>query len=284
MAVCILGALAASSCSKDEFFGLEDSEVLDYSTKYEIAMSQAYADYAIACFEMSKAMNQPIDTTSMEIQGELEGKPIYVKEGPSTSALALFEALKEKFPKLANADKIDYDDIFELAMSENKALKGVATTTAPKTKAWISWGSCGSWAQSNGHYGAAFNDEGWYFNCYASTVSAIQNAIFYASESYNSDKWAAGIGWSDGTAASMTAFFDFWWPSVINTGSSLPESDFVVVPYGSSLAESAGDEISSIIFAAGPEYAEGDRLHYIYSFMGGNPLNIYSYESYCFYY
>ena len=50
MVACLMGVLATASCSKEEFFGLEDSVYLDNSLKTEIAMSQEYADYAIACY------------------------------------------------------------------------------------------------------------------------------------------------------------------------------------------------------------------------------------------
>ena len=118
-------------------------------------------------------------------------------------------------------------------------------------------------------------------------MNAVQDAIYWAAESYNSTSWAAGIGWNDGTSASMLGSYGSWWPSIINTGSPQPESDFIVVPFDSYLAESSGPDIGELIFMAGPEYAEGNRLHYILTYEGGdygNRLDPTNYYSYCFYY
>ena len=49
MAACARGVISASSCSKEEFFGLENSEYLDNSLKTEIAMSHEYVDLVLAC-------------------------------------------------------------------------------------------------------------------------------------------------------------------------------------------------------------------------------------------
>lgn len=268
MAVCILGALAASSCSKDEFFGLEDSEVLDYSTKYEIAMSQAYADYAIACFEMAEIMNQPVDTTEMDICGSIKGKPVYAKTGSCTSALDLLEALKKQYPELAKADQIDFNEINEIALSKNDALKEIASKMKKETKSSI-FGCAGSWAESLGHYGGGFGDEGWSFNLHFSRYSAVQSAIYGFAESYIA--MTGGLIFGDETAASMSSSMWSLWPSVANQGSPQPESDFFIWPGYSCDAVAFGPEydevitLQDIINAFGYEYyGEGGRLHYVY--------------------
>jgi hypothetical protein len=264
MAVCILGALAASSCSKDEFFGLEDSEVLDYSAKYEIAMSQAYADYALASYNMTETMLQPVDTTEMEIQGEINGKPLYVMNGTCVSALDLLENLKKLYPDLQKADNIDFKEIQEIALANNEALKDIAAKLPRETKTWFSWGNVCSWAESNGHYGASFGDEGWWFSCFTTAWSAVNDAIWATGESYNSDKLGAGLFFGDGTAVSMIGYGEMPWPSVINQGSPLAEADFYI------------DRNSNIDpWYFGGEFTEGNRLHYVYS-----SLNNYE----CFYY
>ena len=134
MAVFALGVLATSSCSKDEFFGLEDSQLIDASTKTEIAMSQEYVDFVLACSEMADFMSQPMDTTTAEVKIDPDGKRILYKEGPQLSAMALFEVLKEKYPELEKADKMDLDEILKIALSKNTVLKGEASKATPKTK------------------------------------------------------------------------------------------------------------------------------------------------------
>ncbi len=268
MAVCILGALAASSCSKDEFFGLEDSEVLDYSAKYEIAMSQAYADYAIASFNMAETMLQPVDTTKMEIQGEINGKPLYVMNGTCESGLDLLNKLKEIYPDLEKADKIDLDEIQEIALANNEALKDFSAKVSKDTKVWISWGQAGAWAQSNGHYGASFGDEGWWISCFNTVWGAVQDAIWASSESYNYGKTGAGLIFNDFTGVSMISYTEnIPWPAVVNQGSPLAESDFVIAP--------SVDAIWCDLCFFGPEYTEGNRTHYVYS-------SVNNYE--CFFY
>jgi len=59
-------------------------------------MSQEYADYVIACYNLAKEMNQPQDTADMQIQGVVDGKPIYFKvESSYESLLVLMENLKK---------------------------------------------------------------------------------------------------------------------------------------------------------------------------------------------
>ena len=276
MAVCILGALAASSCSKDEFFGLEDSEVLDYSAKYEIAMSQAYADYAIACANMVETMLQPVDTTKMEIQGEIDGKPLYVKNGTCVSALDLLENLKKLYPDLQKADNIDFKEIQEIALANNEALKDIAAKMPTETKTWFSWGDVSSWAQSNGHYGASFAEDGWWFSCFTSAWSAINDAIWAYGESYNNDKFEGGLLFNDGTAVSMIGYSEIPWPSIVNQGSPLAETDFIIAPTADV------NQIWGELCYFGPEYAEGNRLHYVYGMNYGPSNAMYNYE--CFFY
>lgn len=266
MAVCILGALAVSSCSKDEFFGLEDSEVLDYSAKYEIAMSQAYADYAIACFEIAEAMTQSVDTTEMEIQGEINGKPLYVKNGTCASALELLEQLKKIYPELEKADNIDLKEIQDIALSNNDALKQFTSNKIGETKAWYNGSNwdVGRWAQSNGHNGASFGDDGWWFSCYTSTWEAVSNAVWYTSET---SSYGGGLVFNDGSAVSMTSVISAW-PSVVNHGSPLAEADFIVAP--------SLDYSECYMF--GSEFTEGNRVHCIYGLNNGPQNALYNYE------
>ena len=282
MTVCLLGVIATSSCSKDEFFGLEDSEVIDASTKYEIAMSQEYANYAIACFELSKAMNQPVDTSMMQYAGDFNGKAVYVKEGPSSAAMELLDVLKKKYPEFNLADKMDFDEITKLALANNEALKDIASINCPDSKgARVDIGDCGYWAQSVGGRYGSFGSHGWEFYCNSQGTFAVADAIYYSTEWYNSERWSAGLGFADGSAVSMNGPLYDCWPQIINSGSPRPEYDFIIIPYFAGPV-SYGD----LIGAAGEQYILGNRLHYIYSFeytLGASPLDYYNYTWYAFY-
>ena len=275
MAVCILGALAASSCSKDEFFGLEDSEVLDYSAKYEIAMSQAYADYANAraCFSFVEAFNQPVDTANMQ-KVDVEGKQVYVVSGIASqkdNAVELLQKIKTAFPKLAMADKIDFDEIMDIALSENKALSDIAAAVLPRnTKAnnrsyarqWLNSADRAYW-----HY---YNDrdlynsymEGCNFYSHNTVWGAVQSAIWDLNE-YSGNYGAGGFIWdNDNSAVSMRTAFGEYWPDVARYGTPEPEIDFVILPSVENLYQG---ELSDIYSG---EYFTSGRIHYAFDFAG----------------
>lgn len=273
MAVFAFGVLATSSCSKDEFFGLEGSEVIDASTKTEIAMSQEYVDFVLACSEMADFMSQPMDTTTAEVKIGPDGKRILYKEGPQLAAMALFEVLKEKYPELEKADQIDYDEILKIALSENKALKGVASKTTPKTK-YNAWADCMHWASSNGHGGAGFGSEGWWFDCFLGSLSAMQHVMYIASET--DETFIGGLIFGDGSIATMYSYPN-WWPSIANSGSPMPETDFVLAYNYELLSGDPGD----LAYKLGPEYTAGGnaKTHYVFHYEGsGRDGRRYSYN------
>lgn len=123
MVMCVLSVVATSSCSKEDFFGLNEYETLDYSKKTEIALSQEFTDYYLACIEVGKVINQwsdSIDTT--------KGAP---QNYTGESLVKLLDKLKEAFPELLNADDPDFDDIRKIALSKNKTLKALAKKNRP---------------------------------------------------------------------------------------------------------------------------------------------------------
>lgn len=273
MAVFALGVLATSSCSKDEFFGLEDSQLIDASTKTEIAMSQEYVDFVLACSEMADFMSQPMDTTTAEVKIGPDGKRILCKEGPQLAAMALFEVLKEKYPELEKADKMDLDEILEIALSKNIALKGVASKTTPKTK-YNAWAECMKWASSNGHGGAGFCSEGWWFDCFLGELSAMQHVMFIASET--DEMYIGGLVFGDGTIATLHSY-PTWWPSIANSGYPMAETDFVLIYNTGLLSADLGD----LAYKLGPEYTDGGsaKTHYILQYEGeGRDGRRYSYN------
>ena len=261
MAVFALGVLATSSCSKDEFFGLEDSQFIDASTKTEIAMSQEYVDFVLACSEMADYMSQPMDTTTAEVKIGPDGKRILYKEGPQLSAMALFEVLKEKYPELEKADKMDLDEILKIALSKNTVLKGEASKATPKTKAvatCMSW----YWAQTLGKTPTGFNAEYWSFKCFPyMDVSSIQGLLLIASG--NDEAYLGGLIFSDLSIATMSSGPESW-PSIVNDGYPRAGSDFVI--YYSS--QSLGYNPSKLARQLGPEYYEGSKTHYVFMYEG----------------
>ena len=257
MAVFALGVLATSSCSKDEFFGLEESEVIDASTKTEIAMSQEYVDFVLACSEMADFMSQPMDTTTAEVKIGPDGKRILYKEGPQLSAMALFEVLKEKYPELEKADKMDLDEIMEIALSKNKALKrNVATkTTEGFPDSW-------HWALSLNKPTNGFLWDGWEISCYPSEIIALQHVLLCASEEEYT--FLGGLNFADHSATAMWSMPGWPWPSIANHGYPVAESDYVVSYEGLSIYD--------FMAALGEEYTNGHKLHYVFTFEGtGEP-------------
>lgn len=261
MAVFALGVLATSSCSKDEFFGLEESEVIDASTKTEIAMSQEYVDFVLACSEMAEYMSQPMDTANAVVKTGLDGKRIYCKDGPQLSAMALVEVLKNKYPELEKADQIDYDEILEIALSKNKELKRVAST-----KTYNAYPDSWHWALSNNRSTSCFSWDGWMIYSYPYEVSAIQNVLFLASEC--DELYLGGLFFGDRSATAMNSFAGNWWPDIVNSGYPLAESDFVI----SYSSESLSNDPYDLARQLGPEYFEGPKLHYVFAYEGGNVM------------
>ena len=126
MVMCILGILATSSCSKEDFFGLNEYETLDYSKKTEIALSQEYTDYYIACIEVGKVINQWSDSIDAT-----KGVP---NNYTGESLVKLLDKLKEAFPELSNADIPDFADIRKIALSKNKTLNALVSPKKPSAK------------------------------------------------------------------------------------------------------------------------------------------------------
>ena len=235
LAVCALGALAVSSCTKDEFFGLEDSVVIDASTKYEIAMSQEYADYARASFKFAESVSQEVDTTKLN-SFSVDGKTVYYKDDNLQKEMYDYmDALKKAYPELNKADRIDLAEIQQIALSNNEALKDIAQAFA---------GTKGSDQQAVQWLSSAYYDMygyvarrttlffwEWSMYYYCTVQGAIWDAQFMSREGQN---MTGGLIWNDGSAVSMVAYGEaegtIWWPQTSGYGSPQPESDFIIVP------------------------------------------------------
>ena len=267
MAVCVLGVLSTSSCSKDEFFGLEDSVYLENSLKTEIAMSQEFADYMIACFNMAQKMKEPVDTSDFKIQGVVDGKPVYFETGSNESARIALEKLKKSYPELENADQLDFDEIQEIAFSNTKALKGIA----PKKSTKVFGNQSNYWIYnaSQGYDDWYFNfyDDGyWYFEAYMSEYSALSNVMWNCGESYAGYSNGGGLIFNDHSAVSMVGYGNRW-PYIAGGegqyGSVSPHAyaDFIIVPS----AYLPSIELYELTANLGGYYWASGRIHYIYN-------------------
>lgn len=278
MAACLLGVIATSGCTKDEFFGLEDSVVVKPATKLEIAMSQEFTDYAKASFKFMEELNQPVDTTEKKLYCVIDGKPIYVKTGTTSyqEVLESLEFLEKTFPELSKADAIDFDEILMIALSNNDALSVyVNKYNSLETKGGQQLYNSRSWfvqllnnALSGGYYcdgdlgymTAIQDGITWNMGAWWNTVSAINQAIYLSQES---SVTTGGFFWGDGSGTSMISSQTegdlMAWPGFATIGQLKPEADFMVRPSGNlALPESN----------IGQYYFQTGRIHYIYNYEG----------------
>lgn len=275
MAICTLGILVVSSCTKDEFFGLEDSEVLDYSTKYEIAMSQEFSDYVIKTIGFIEELDNPVDTTGQKLYCVIDDKPVYVKTGTSIyqDVLESLSSLKKKYPQLTKADAIDFDELIKIALSNNEDLSTYAAIYKSETKAglynsrsWFVQLLNGTWGEDyycDGDLGcmnATQDGKTWYMGAWWNKVSAVNQAIYLSQEA---NVTTGGFFWGDGSGTSMIcsqAEGDLMpWPRFATNGPLRPEADFMVRPSGNlALPESN----------IGDYYFHTGRMHFIYNYEG----------------
>lgn len=265
MAVCLFGVLAFSSCSKDEFFGLEDSEYIDNSLKTEIALSQEFADYLIACIELSNNLSQPIDTANMQ-QYVVDGKPIYCISDSQESILVSLDNLKNAYPELTKADRLDFVEIEKIAISKNKLLKGYLPRGFSKTngsdwsnkqsRSWIYAASEGS-----SYDVASYQDNtgSWGFQAFDQSNDAIAMSIWFVTEG-SSEPYGVGAGliFDDNSGVSMVGYGECW-PSAINSISPSAEADFLIVS-----PQIMYTEFNEFFNNLGPGYYESGRQHFVY--------------------
>lgn len=258
MVMCILGVLATSSCSKDDFFGLNEFETLDYSKKTEIALSQEYTDYAIACYKLADMMSQLSDTTVKHKEGEINGRPIsYMESGESI--MDLLEKLKAAYPELAYVDKPDYEEIQRIALSKNEILKNkVAPQETTKfagnyfdSQYFIGELNCGYTGYWTDYpLTSSFSIGHWYLLSHLTVGSALDQVLF--DSEFNFSLGNGGLIFGDDSAVSITGKGE--WPSIINYASPSPEADFIVV----NNTNLSYFELLSI----GQNISGGNRFHY----------------------
>jgi len=243
MAVCTLGVFASSSCSKDEFFGLEESEIIDNSLKTEIALSQEFADYVIACINMINEKNQPVVVAGSPFKFDVDGATVYYESGIKEEILVLMDNLKKAYPELVKADELDFAEIEKIAFSKNKALKGYAPRKILKSNdsgllsnKWLYAASEGSSTD-----GFLYEDPSgsWTFMAHEKKETAVSLSMWFVCETPpDNNKLGGGLFFSDGSSVSMTGYGESW-PSITNS-SPYAQADFVIIPPSVSYAEMGG--------------------------------------------
>ena len=124
LTVCLTGIITVSSCSKDEFFGIEDVSCIDSQRMHEIAESDLYIDYQKACFSMVDELSK-IDSTKRGRVVITDGDTLYenVHFISFENVNILFDSLVQTYPELKNADQADLKDIQAIALSQNSVLR-----------------------------------------------------------------------------------------------------------------------------------------------------------------
>ena len=269
---CIIGALAASSCSKDEFFGLEGSQVVSASTMNEIAMSQEFTNYAKACLALTQTMSEEIDTTAMESFINEKGKRVYYKDGVYSeySVSELMEILKKAYPELEKADMTDFDEILQIALAKNEALSDFAVkASVNNTKSgWIR--NSLEWLRNahRNYYDLDYTPQIWSTDIdgvsltnYDHLSAAVSNALYATVDTQ--DYWYGGYFWNDYSAVLASSCSPYW-PDIAEYASPVPEADFLVLPFPEDYAYQVGE-----YYIDYQDYRSHHRIHYIY-FCDGN--------------
>ena len=240
MVMCVLSVVATSSCSKEDFFGLNEYETLDYSKKTEIALSQEFTDYYLACIEVGKVINQWSDSIDAT-----KGAP---QNYTGESLVKLLDRLKEAFPELSNADIPDFDDIRKIALSKNKLLKDLAKEKKPSVKTryyeyWANYGGqsvpifnqsdaagCISYLNyyqySNPYSNYCYSDQEGFLYAYANLEGAVNHIICSTMEngSHYNIASCGGLVFSEGAIAVISR--GEYWPSMVYNIPVTPEKDF----------------------------------------------------------
>ena len=130
MAVCVMGAFFAASCSSDEFYGIEeDADAVAFSTLTKIANSAEYLEYQEQAFLAQQAI-AGIDTTKKVQVCEIDGKPIFASESVSIQgALDARQKLVEAYPEFEKTTAAEKNQILNIAMMNSKSLRSIAPTS-----------------------------------------------------------------------------------------------------------------------------------------------------------
>lgn len=135
MTVCIIGACFATSCTSDEFYGIQEkTESLDFPTLSKIARSKEFIEYQKQAFLNIEIINS-IDNTKKEVVDFFQGKPVYAI-GNVLSIRPYLDARKkllEEYPEFIKITDEDKNQILSLAILNNKSLRQLAEKYIPNT-------------------------------------------------------------------------------------------------------------------------------------------------------
>ena len=134
MVVCIMSVCVAASCTSDQFFGIEEeTDGTSYSTLNKIAQSKEFIEFQKQSFLSTEEMCN-IDTTQKVLFDYFKGKPVYLIGDAHTIRpyLDARQKLVEAYPEYENTTIDEKNQIFNLAIMNNKSLRELAERCIPK--------------------------------------------------------------------------------------------------------------------------------------------------------
>lgn len=279
LTVCALSVLATTSCSKDEFFGIEEAQLIDETTMLAIATSEEYYEYEMACLYFMEELND-IDTSKMHVYTVINGKPIYVKSGSDSykNVLKHKENLMKIYPELLHASVIELKQIQNIALSKNNTLREHTMKVSPflikRTKsgndeahAWLqhvssstyNWGYEHNWDTGAYTNTTEYGEYTFHFDLqvYENSIEAVNQA---RNKSISTEKEVGGLAWND--ASAVTVFnreagpYYMYWPRT--DGSPYPTYDFHFHPSGDLTPSELDRQFWNNHY----------RVHYIFDWLG----------------
>lgn len=251
--VCALSVLATTSCSKDDFFRIDDTPCVDLQTKYAIAGSDIYIDYQIACFAFADELSK-IDSTKRSRVLILNNDTVYenVYVISFSKVCELHDSLLNVYPVLKDADEVDLIQILNIALNNNSTLRDLVPKSVVnsncRTKSyngssyalqWLEGSSFRNYSGTlwNGKGLAEQNSQGtWVWTFEAIPCSSIGDAMELACiwSINHGEVEVGGWGWTDGSGMmtychQATASQS---PVLHAAGTPRPELDFHVHPSG----------------------------------------------------
>lgn len=248
--VCICGLLIVSSCSKDEFFRIEDTPSIDLQTMNDIAESQLYIDYQKAYFTLAQELSN-IDSTNIGRVVISDGDTLFenVRYISFGGMIELYDSLLKVYPELKEVDEADLMQIQKIALSKNltllemvpqsKITKGYKTKGSTDKKAFI-WCENNTTSLGIGNFCSfACENEDWQglpstLQFLASPLPSIglayEQAILWSEG--NDGCETGGFGWDDDSGVTMICeeTTSGWTPMPRAWGSPIPYSTFHVHP------------------------------------------------------
>ena len=134
MAAWFVGAIFATSCTSDHFFGIEEeTDCMSYSILNKIAQSKEFMEFQKQSFLSTEELCN-VDTTQKVFVKYYNGKSIYAIGGEHTIRpyLEAKHKLVESYPEYEKLTIYEKNQIFNLAIMNNKTLRDLAERCAPK--------------------------------------------------------------------------------------------------------------------------------------------------------